>query len=101
MNTTELWISNILNPLLKETNINLTESLNEETQLTGPHGILDSLLLIQFITELENHIKKRTDDPTFVLITPELLEQHETVFKTIHHCAIFVSKILKKYNTLL
>ncbi len=98
MRTEEKFIYDVLTQLFKTQNPNLLQSLNSNTILVGNSGILDSLTLLQFITALENHIKCQTNNPSFKLLTLELIENNETVFSTIESCSTYLKTVLSPDN---
>ena len=95
MTKTEIWVCNILTPLLKEVDKDSLLLLNEKTVLTGQGGALDSLLLIRFISDLEMCIQNHLNDSRFTLLTLDLINHNETIFKTIHSCSEYIHKLFE------
>jgi acyl carrier protein len=95
----ESLIFDLLRNLFQKTGTPLNIQLTPDTPLTGSRGILDSLMFVQFLTELEKTIQCRIQDTSYTLLSIQLINSNEAIFKNIQSCCDYIVNILEESNS--
>ena len=68
---------------------------NKETKLYGGNGVLDSLALVSFITDLEERVSDEFDKD-IVLADEKAMSQRTSPFRNIETLVIYIEKLLEE-----
>lgn len=92
-------IENIIKEALAELNEELEDkNLNEitkDTKLYGNNGVLDSLALVSFITDLEERISDKFSK-NIVLADEKAMSQRTSPFRNVESLSAYIQKLLEE-----
>jgi len=71
------------------------ESPTKETKLYGGNGVLDSLALVSFITDLEERISDEFNED-IVLADEKAMSQRTSPFRNVAALTIYIQKLLEE-----
>jgi acyl carrier protein len=74
---------------------NQLDNPTKDTKLYGGDGVLDSLALVSFITDLEERIAEDFDEE-IVLADEKAMSQRTSPFRNVESLTIFVQKLLEE-----
>lgn len=67
----------------------------KETKLYGGNGVLDSLALVSFITDLEERISDEFDED-IILADEKAMSQRTSPFRNVEALTIYIKKLLEE-----
>jgi acyl carrier protein len=67
----------------------------KETKLYGGNGVLDSLALVSFITDLEERISDEFDED-IILADEKAMSQRTSPFRNVEALTIYIQKLLEE-----
>ena len=88
-------IIDLLIELNDELENNQLDNPTKDTKLYGGDGVLDSLALVSFITDLEERIADDLDEE-IVLADEKAMSQRTSPFRNVESLTIFIQKLLEK-----
>jgi len=94
INIEKMIIESLLD-LNEELDSNELNNPTKETKLYGQNGVLDSLALVSFITDLEERISDEFDED-IVLADEKAMSQRTSPFRNVDALTIYIQKLLEK-----